>query len=206
MKIRTNIQPVDSQYHVQVDTLCFSASEDEKLATLGEPTIDIGGDFTGSASRPGQTNTTAVIVPTSGQPGSGAVLAVVVGSNGTITSINVVSGGTNYTTCIVLITGDGESGAATATVVSGVITAVAVTDAGDGYNQVPRSVSFSLPSAIRRIRTDFPVVRVFDLADTSDADVMAKVFADTIVNRLTTAKNTLISMGTPFEGESLVTV
>src|SRR3982751_3178642 len=52
---------------------------------------------------------------------------------GGVASINVTAGGTGYTTADVAISGSGRGGAATATIVDGVITAITVTEPGSDY-------------------------------------------------------------------------
>jgi hypothetical protein len=126
MKIRTNIDNIDGRYNVQIETFGFSAVEEEKMQDFGEPLIDVGSDFSGSATRPGDMS--------------------------------------------------------------------------------PISVSFSLPPQTRRLKTDFPAKQIFDLADDSQSDVKAKVWADTIAARLLTAKTTLVDQASPFEGETVSTV
>lgn len=126
MKIDTAIENVDGRYNVQVASLGFTASEEEKLAELGEPLVQIGGEFSGSILRPGDTENTAV--------------------------------------------------------------------------------DFTLPTYLRRMRSDFPVKHVFDLADDANADVLAKVWAEAIVSRLTEAKVTLMAETSPFVGETRITV
>lgn len=126
MKITTEIENVAGRYNVQVATGGFTASEEEKLAAFGEPEVQIGGEFAGSATRPGDSD--------------------------------------------------------------------------------PIAVEFTLPEFLRRLRSDFPVKRVFDLADSENADIMAKVWADEIVSRLTVAKDALMIQTSPFVGETRVTV
>jgi hypothetical protein len=67
-------------------------------------------------------------------------------------------------------------------------------------------VTFSLPTATLRLRSDFPAKQIFDLEDDPDSDVKAKVWANTIVNRLTTAKTNLVNLSSPFEGVTVTTV
>jgi hypothetical protein len=45
MKIHTNITPIDSRYHVEVAIKELSALEEEKIAQLGEPIVNAGGEF-----------------------------------------------------------------------------------------------------------------------------------------------------------------
>lgn len=126
VKIDIDIENVEGRYNVLVSTLGFTASEEEKLAQFGEPLVEVGGEFTGSATRPG----------------------------------------------------DDE----------------------------PVEVEFELPQYLRRLRSDFPVRRVFDLADTENADIQAKVWATTMTDRLTSAKNELMAQVAPFVGQTRTTV
>jgi hypothetical protein len=280
MKIRTTIDNIAGRYHAQVDTLGFTAAEEQQLADFGEPLIQVGGDFAASAARPGQTNTTVTI------HGDGSLAtAVPVIVDGAITTVSVTNMGTGYSNVNVTVEGDGTGaslrgkfGWKTVTFVSqpaidpedestyfmtgdqfimpvwgndvvGIITvtedngaggivavevtepgeytnfpglsftargcvftmtigisAVTVVNGGVGYSVVPIPVEFTLPEATRRLRSDSPFKRVFDLADGETQDVMAKVWADTIVSRCTAAKNTLMQRTSPIEGETLVTV
>lgn len=86
------------------------------------------------------------------------------------------------------------------------VAAVTPTAAGTGYYTVPTNLDFTLPTKQRRIKTDFPDKRVFDLADDSDSDLIAKLYADTIEARLTAAIVELRTKTSPFEGETLTTV
>ena len=205
MKIRSDIEVQADRYRVQIDTLGFTANEEELLLAFGEPQIDIGSAFTGSVSVPGQINTVVVITPTNG--GTGATATPVINPDGTINSITVVTGGSDYTGVpTISFTGDGSGAVATAVVSGGVVTQIIVSTPGTNYHAVPYTVSWTDDAALRRIRTDFPIVRVFDLNDYPDADVRAKVFSDTIADRLTATKATLLTQSTPFTGESLITV
>jgi hypothetical protein len=203
MKIDVDIVCIDGRYNVQVSTPKFTALEEQKMQEFGQPLIEIGGDFTGTVSRPGQTNTTATV---SGGGGSGATLTVDI-ENGAVVDLDIAAGGTGYTVVpTIIISGDGIGASATCTISGGAVVTVTVNDEGSGYHVVPITVEFTLPTATRRMESDFPVKQVFDLADTPNADVMAKVWADAIVTRLTSAKNTLIAMTTPLEGETGITV
>lgn len=205
MKIRSDIDVQCDRYRVQIDTLGFTANEEELLLNFGEPQIDIGSAFTGTVTRPSQVNSTVVITPTNG--GTGAAATLVINADGTINSVNITSGGTGYSTApTISFAGDGTGATATAVVTGGVVTQILVTAAGYGYHAVPYTVSWTDDAALRRIRTDFPIVRVFDLNDYPDADARAKVFSDTIVARLTAAKVALLTQSAPFTGEALVTV
>ena len=282
MKIRTLLDNVNRRYQVQVETVSFTANEEQQMADHGEPLIEIGGAFTGSVSRPGATNTTVAI----GGDGVGAT-AVATVQNGAVTAITVTNRGTSYTTAPVTIIGDGSGAAASpkfgwnaasltfvasgsgyaegdtllfaavdpgdipiqlvveavdgvggvtevsvanrgeflhvpanpmavwATSGSGIgfsispdiwgVASISVTAGGSGYNVVPLTVSFTLPTATRRLRTDSPFKQVFDLNDDADADAKAKVWAETVVARALAAKNTLMQQTSPFEGETVIT-
>lgn len=68
------------------------------------------------------------------------------------------------------------------------------------------SVTLSLPAEQRRLLADFPLVRVFDLGDDADADVQARVYADTIASRVASARNALMSNSSHFIGETTTTL
>lgn len=126
MKIKREINVVDGRYEVQVSVVNFSSVEQEKMIEFGEPEIEIGGNFTGTAVR----------------------------------------------------SSDPEE----------------------------IDVDFDLPQSQRRLRTEFPIKQVFDTQDEENADVMAKVFADTIAARITSAKTTLVGQTAEFEGETTTTI
>jgi hypothetical protein len=201
MKIRTNIDNVAGRYEVQVETYGFTALEEEKMRDFGEPLVATGGSFSGSVSRSGQGNT---VVTISGDGEDAEAVPVIV--NGVVTGINVSDGGSGYTSATVIVSGDGSGAVATATIDDGVITEIVVSNGGSGYNVVPIVVSFDLPTATRRLRSDFPVKQVFDLEDDLDSDAKAKVWGDTIASRCAAAKATLVSRSSPFEGETVTTV
>jgi len=73
---------------------------------------------------------------------------------------------------------------------------------GDGAT----NVDFEFPAEQRRLITDFPLVKYFDLNDDVDADVQAQVYADEMTTRITAAKSTLIANATNFVGETTVTI
>jgi hypothetical protein len=204
MKIRSDIELQNDRYRVQIDTLGFTPVEEAQILALGEPLIDIGSNFSGSISRPGQTNTTVTITPTNG--GTGATGTAVVNPDGTIASIAVV-GGSGYTGApTVTVNGDGTGATAHAVVSNGVVTQIILDTPGTGYHAVPYVVAWTEDAALRRIRTEFPIIKLYDLQDFPDADARAKIFSDTIVSRLTAAKTTLVTQQLPFTGEALVTV
>lgn len=82
---------------------------------------------------------------------------------------------------------------------------IQITAGGAGYNVSPLAVSFQIPTATRRLRSDQPFKEVFDLADDPDSDAKAKVWAETVVARCLAAKNTLMGRTSPFEGETVIT-
>lgn len=281
MKINQNIDRVADRYHVTTTIASVSAGEDQLINDHGEPIIEVGGNFAGNVTRPGET---APVVGFSGGAGSGAAATANV-VDGEITSYTVTAPGTGYTSLpTVAITGGGGTGAtAHATlkaiaetvaaggsgyvvndtivlaggtnvtpvvitvnaVSSGVITAATVTVAGNysvvpsnpvsqastsgigsgatfnitwgvntvlpdvegsDYFLVPTPLDFDFPTRQRRLITDFPDKRVFDLADDPTADLMAKLYADTIETRITTAVVHLRTLTAPFEGETLTTI
>lgn len=205
MKILSSIENIDGRYHVQVATGGFTAHEEELLLQFGEPTIDVGSDITGSASRPGQTDTLVTITPTNG--GAGAQATVTLDSDGSIASFTIVDGGSSYENgASATITGDGDNATADVVIEAGVVTELTITNAGAGYHQVPTATEYTLPPGLRRIRRDSPFIQVFDLNDYPDSDVRAKVWSDTIVNRLTVAKTTLVTSSSAFLGQTMVTV
>lgn len=70
----------------------------------------------------------------------------------------------------------------------------------------PESVSFTLPTSQYRIFLDFPVVQVFDLGDDPDSDLYAKLFANTILDRITAARDSVLAQAAPFVGRNIVTI
>jgi hypothetical protein len=207
MKIRSYIDNNNGRYRVQIETLGFTANEEEKLLEFGEPQIDIGSTFNGSASRPGENPTIVTILPVGA--GAGATATATVDDTGAVVSVVITNAGGGYTSgATAVVTGDGSAATLTVTVDPSLhtVTGIAVSAGGSGYNQVPLSVTFSFPPTLRRIRADFPIVQVFDLNDTPEADVRAKVFSDTITSRLIAAKTGLLLMTSNFEGETLTTV
>ncbi len=202
MKISTHIDLVNGRYEVQVMTE-FTAHETQRLLDLGEPVVNLGGNFAATQSRPLQTNTVLLF----GGPGTGAEATVVIDVNGQILSATVTEGGADYSTApAVTIAGDGNGAEITAEVEDGEVVGLTVDAGGSGYHVTPVDVDFDLPASYRRIKTDAPFRQTFDLADSVDADVKAKVWADTIVARLTEAKQTLLDRSVTFEGETVVTV
>lgn len=132
MKIDTNILCVNSRYVAQVAPFDFSPFELQQLRAFGEPLIQVGGSFSGSVSRPGQTNTAVSLV---GGGGTGATAQVVI-VNGAIIGITVSAGGSGYLAApAVVITGNGSGATATATLSGNSVLSVAVTDIGSGYTQ-----------------------------------------------------------------------
>jgi hypothetical protein len=70
----------------------------------------------------------------------------------------------------------------------------------------PTHVDFTFPDEFRRISSDFPTKRPFDLADSPDSDCMAKFWANSINDRLAAALTNLKSLTEPFVGEFVTTV
>jgi hypothetical protein len=62
--------------------------------------------------------------------------------------------------------------------------------------------SFTLPSEQRRLISDFPLIRVFDLNDDTDSDAKARVYADEIRDRIVAARDTLYSTSPEFISDS----
>lgn len=69
-----------------------------------------------------------------------------------------------------------------------------------------QAADFTLPAEQRRLKSDFPLVKYFDLDDDADSDVNARLYADTITTRITTAKNTLLTNDQNFVSESVTTI
>lgn len=69
-----------------------------------------------------------------------------------------------------------------------------------------QAADFTLPAEQRRLKSDFPLVKYFDLDDDADSDVDARLYADTIATRITTAKNTLLTNDQNFVSESVTTI
>ena len=70
----------------------------------------------------------------------------------------------------------------------------------------PTSVTFTLPTEQRQLPGGFPLIKYFDLDDSADADVQAKVYADEILTRVTSARDVLIANASDFLGETTVTL
>lgn len=77
---------------------------------------------------------------------------------------------------------------------------------GADYWTVPTPISFTFPTKQRRLITDFPDKRVFDLADDVNADLQAKLYSDTIHDRILSELTTLRAKQNPFEGETTLTL
>lgn len=201
MQIATEISNVDGRYNVQVSTPKFTVTEEELLREYGEPTVDVGGDFSGTLSRAG-----IVSVAISFPLRSDAYGHVVLNKFGGIQEVVVDNHGTGGDTVStpVVITGGGTGAVLTASVTEGIV-AVTVVNSGYGYSFATVNVAFSMPSELRRIRSDFPVKRIFDLSDDFNSDLKALVWRSTIVTRLTTAK-ALLKAQSSQEGQTLITV
>lgn len=122
MIIHSAIDKINGRYHVTFNPPKLSTLEEEALQNNSAPTVNLGGSFTGSATRAGGT---------------------------------------------------------------------------------PVTVTFTLPARNVFLPTDFPVKQIFEV---DNADVMAKVWHDTIVTRMTDAKNTMLTTAANFEGEQMITV
>ncbi len=131
-----------------------------------------------------------------------------VDGDGGVTSMTVIDAG-NFDAIVddpIALGGGTGSGFTVSAAGNWGISSVAISNGGTGYHVSPVVVDFTLQTATRRMKTDFPVKQVFDLEDDIDSDVMAKVWASTIADRLTAAKDQLIGLSSPFEGETVVTV
>jgi|AntRauTorckE6833_2_1112554.scaffolds.fasta_scaffold29931_2 hypothetical protein len=73
-------------------------------------------------------------------------------------------------------------------------------------DEVPTDVDFTLSDEQRRLKSDFPLIKYFDLDDDVDSDVKAKVYTDEIVSRITAAKSTLLTNVNDWEGETVTTL
>jgi hypothetical protein len=81
-----------------------------------------------------------------------------------VDTVNIIIGGTGYTNPTITISGDGVGAKAFATVVSGVITGITVTEGGAGYTQAVVTITDSTGSgavATAMLRTDSGVIRSF---------------------------------------------
>ena len=67
-------------------------------------------------------------------------------------------------------------------------------------------IAFMLPSDIRGIVAGFPVQQVFDLADSPDSDLRAKLWADTVAGLIIAAKTALMAKAAAFVGQTIVTI
>ena len=68
----------------------------------------------------------------------------------------------------------------------------------------PTVVDFTLPSELRRLMTDFPVKKFFDLRDDADSDVKAMVYMTTVAARMQAARTTLMATTEYFLGEYII--
>jgi hypothetical protein len=205
MKLRSESNLVGSRYEATLTVEEFTVAEEQSFAQYGEFEVEIGGTFSGSVSRPEQTNTTVVL---SGGGFSSAATAVpVIDGFGRITGVTVVDAGADYSSApSVSFTGDGQGAAATAVVSGGIVTAINVTSQGYGYHVTPVNVNFNLGAAKRRIKSEFPIKQVFDLRDYADADARAKVWIDTLITRITTAKREWLDREAPLKSYNVTTI
>jgi hypothetical protein len=204
MKLYYNIDTRNDLYIAEIGRPGLTPIEEQKVRQFGEPFIQTGGTFAGMVDRPGYTNTTLTFT---GGGGSGATGKLVLNGTGGIQSVTVLTGGTGYASLpAITINGVGIGGLLQAVTLLGVVTGVTVVSAGYGYQQTPASVNFTLPSCLRRLLTDFPVVHVFSLSDTYDADAQAQVWVSTVQAAMQQARDILSTQQAPLEGESLQTV
>lgn len=205
MQIEQTIDVRRGQYHAQIAVTEFTAQEQEKIADHGEPLVDAGGSFSGTESRPGQTDTT---ISFSGGGGSGTTAEPEIDpETGEITAINVTNGGSGYTSPpTVEINGDGSGASATASISGGSVDSITVDSPGSGYNEVPVTVSFTLPTNQRRLKSGFPFKEIFDMGDDPNSDIKAKIWIETIQNRMVTERDRLLQQKAYFEQRNITTV
>lgn len=204
MKIRKLVENLGGRYHVQITPFDFTALEEEKLDVFGEPIVNVGGTFLGYVTRFGQVNT---VVTPSGGGGLGATFEPIIDINGAIVEIKILTPGTGYTSTPTLtITGAGFNAEALAVIDAGKVIDIEIIASGTGYQKTPVNVSFTLPNRHRRLRSDFPVKQVFDLADDVNADAKAEHWAKTIQDRMIEARDSVLLRARPLEGETVITV
>ena len=203
MKIRRTINNISGRYHAQLEIAELSAVEEEKINVFGDPVINVGGFFSDSIVRPGHTDTVINVI---GGGGTGAVLRPVLDVHGSITGVTIVTAGQDFSTTPVLqVVGDGSGASILAILSTGQITDTEIIARGLGYNKTPVTVSFTLAERHRRLRTEFPVKQVFDLADDIDADAKASLWANVVEARCVAAMVALKQRTNPLEGETLTT-
>jgi hypothetical protein len=74
---------------------------------------------------------------------------------------------------------------------------------GDTFTGPP---TFTLPKALRRLRTEFPVVQVFDKSDYADAEDRADVFASELTTRIQDAVTVLRLNTDTFTSETVTNI
>lgn len=68
------------------------------------------------------------------------------------------------------------------------------------------AIDVTLPSALHKLPAGFPVVGVIAFDDYDDVDVVAKVWSDKILERVTDARDLVISRSQHFVGQTRTTV
>lgn len=202
MKYRLTTSAVNGRYRAQLDVYAFTQHETELIAAVGEPVIELGGEFEGTHSRPGQTNTAIVTTPS-----GGATLVPVINEQGTITGITVSAGGTfNAGAPALSATGVGTGFAATPTMSGTAIASIAVSNGGHSWQKTPVTVEFELPSRLANLYSGFPCSQAFDLNDYADADIRMKTWHETVIARIADAHAILMRRSLTFQGETVVTL
>lgn len=201
MKYRVTTAALNGRYQAKVEIFGLTQHEEELMAAHGEPVIDLGGDFTGTQARPGQTNTTIATTVN-----NSATLVPVIDENGTITAITVTAGGSYNSTPVLSAAGVGSGFSATAIMTGTAITSVNVTNGGTSWQKTPVTTTFALPARLAGFVTGFPAQQSFDLADDAAADVMMKVWYETVVARIAAAHALLLKKSVVFQGETVVTL
>ena len=204
MRIQKEIINADGRYQAQLSVLALSAAEEELFEQFGEPSISLGGTFTDTVSRPGQTTTTITIT---GGGGSGAAATTLIDAYGVVTGFTITAPGTGYTSVpTVTVVGDGTGATGTAVLTSTALTSITLTAGGRGYHVTPVTVDFILADKSRNLPSEFPVKQVFDLQDYTDADIRAKVWLDAIEARISAIKADYISRSSPLESFTVTTL
>ena len=210
MKIETCIETNDNRIHVVVDAVKFTATEQSLMDQFGEPMVEVGGTIYGPVTVVGWQVTKLSFV--SNNPGvtiQATAAPILDPHTGAVTYGVVTSGGEGYTVPpTVTVTGDGTGAQLTAVLdeLSGVVSSLVVMAGGVGYHDVPWNAVYQLPTAQRRLQSDFPVQRIFDRNDYADAEAMAMAWANTMQARMTAAIQDLRKQTSYIEGETAVTV
>lgn len=78
-----------------------------------------------------------------------------------------------------------------------------LTRPGDEYET---EVDYTLPAEERRLVSDFPLTRIFDLGDDLGSDLKAKLYQTVMTTRIETAVAVLRAQEQPFVGETVTTI